>query len=234
MQAELEQTYPRLGTIYSLCSVYYPNIRQRSDVLNRRNFLKTGFYEGINIKSLTVNVIVTPVPSFNLQLVEEWNLVSFPVNNIGTKTVSEVVASLGNNLVRVYEYDPATPGNPWKIYDPNAPPFVNTLSSLSPELGYWLLLSTGDNLAVTGDILPVDNTSWGIVAGWQLVGWGSDTSGNPAGIAGALGGTVRIYGYDPQSTLSPWKLYDSTTPPIAQTLSQLVRGYGYWLYWQPT
>ena len=51
MQAELEQTYPRLGTIYSLCSVYYPNIRQRSDVLNRRNFLKTGFYEGINIGS---------------------------------------------------------------------------------------------------------------------------------------------------------------------------------------
>ena len=49
MQAELEQTYPRLGTIYSLCSVYYPNIRQRSDVLNRRNFLKTGFYEGIKI-----------------------------------------------------------------------------------------------------------------------------------------------------------------------------------------
>ena len=47
MQAELEQTYPRLGTIYSLCSVYYPNIRQRSEVLNRWNFLKTGFYEGI-------------------------------------------------------------------------------------------------------------------------------------------------------------------------------------------
>ena len=49
MQAELEQTYPRLGTIYSLCSVYYPNIRQRSDVLNRWNFLKTGFYEGIKL-----------------------------------------------------------------------------------------------------------------------------------------------------------------------------------------
>ena len=49
MQAELEQTYPRLGTIYSLCSVYYPNIRQRSNVLNRRNFLKTGFCEGIKV-----------------------------------------------------------------------------------------------------------------------------------------------------------------------------------------
>ena len=27
VQVELEQTYPRLGAIYSLCSVYYPNIR---------------------------------------------------------------------------------------------------------------------------------------------------------------------------------------------------------------
>ena len=26
-RSELERTYPRLGTIYSLCSVYYPNIR---------------------------------------------------------------------------------------------------------------------------------------------------------------------------------------------------------------
>ena len=55
MQAELEQTYPRLGTIYSLCSVYYPNIRQRSDVLNRWNFLKTGFYEGIKVGHILVN-----------------------------------------------------------------------------------------------------------------------------------------------------------------------------------
>ena len=27
VQVELEQPCPRLGTIYSLCSVYYPNIR---------------------------------------------------------------------------------------------------------------------------------------------------------------------------------------------------------------
>ena len=27
VQVELEQPYPCLGTIYSLCSVYYPNIR---------------------------------------------------------------------------------------------------------------------------------------------------------------------------------------------------------------
>ena len=47
MQAELEQPYPRQGTIYSLCSVYYPNIRWRAYVRNCWNFLKPGFYEGI-------------------------------------------------------------------------------------------------------------------------------------------------------------------------------------------
>ena len=50
MQVELEQPCPCLGTIYSLCSVYYPNIRQRSDVLKRWNFLETGFYEGIQLR----------------------------------------------------------------------------------------------------------------------------------------------------------------------------------------
>ena len=52
MQVELEQPCPCLGTIYSLCSVYYPNIRYRSDVLKRWNFLKTGFYEGIKLAVL--------------------------------------------------------------------------------------------------------------------------------------------------------------------------------------
>ena len=44
-RVELEQPCPCLGTIYSLCSMYY--IRYRSDVLNRWDFLKTGFCEGI-------------------------------------------------------------------------------------------------------------------------------------------------------------------------------------------
>ena len=44
VQAELEQTHPRLGTIYSLCSVLAVAKCAKS-----WNFLKTGFYEGINL-----------------------------------------------------------------------------------------------------------------------------------------------------------------------------------------
>ena len=43
-----------MGTIYSLCSVHYPNIRYRSDVLNLWNFLKPGFYEGIKLQLLQI------------------------------------------------------------------------------------------------------------------------------------------------------------------------------------
>ena len=78
MQAELEQTYPRLGTIYSLCSVYYPNIRQRSDVLNRRNFLKTGFYEGIKLS-------LTPVSRLGLLCVEPVEMLRFEAGAYGYK-----------------------------------------------------------------------------------------------------------------------------------------------------
>ena len=68
MQVELEQTYPRLGTIYSLCSVYYPNIRKRSNVLNRWNFLETGFYEGIKVVD-EYNYV-----KFTLRDVEVWEM----------------------------------------------------------------------------------------------------------------------------------------------------------------
>ena len=43
---------------------YYPNIRQRSDVLNRWNFLKTGFYEGINVVGIPPSMTrPTPPPA---------------------------------------------------------------------------------------------------------------------------------------------------------------------------
>ena len=44
---------------------------------------------------------------------------------------------------------------------------------------------------------------------------------------------VRIYGYNPATPANLWKVYDSTAPPFVQTLSELVRGFGYWIYYEP-
>ena len=40
-------------------------------------------------------------------------------------------------------------------------------------------MGTGDTLVLQGAGLPVDRTSWSLVNGWQLVGWGEQATGDP-------------------------------------------------------
>ena len=170
-------------------------------------------------------------PDLAIPLTGDWNLVSLPIVGPQNVPVADVVASLGSNLTRVYCYDATKPANPWGVYDPAAPPFAQSLFNIKPEEGCWFLMVTGDTLVLQGAGLPVDRTSWSLVNGWQLVGWGVEATGDPAAIATALGGTVRIYVYDAANPANPWKVYDSTAPPFVQTLSELVRGFGYWIYY---
>ena len=171
-------------------------------------------------------------PDLAIPLTGDWNLVSLPIVGLQNVPVADVVAPLGSNLTRVYCYDATNTANPWGVYDPAAPPFAQSLFNIKPEEGCWFLMVTGDTLVLQGAGLPVDRTSWSLVNGWQLVGWGVEATGDPAAIATALGGTVRIYVYDAANPANPWKVYDSTAPPFVQTLSELVRGFGYWIYYE--
>ena len=168
-------------------------------------------------------------PDLAIPLTGDWNLVSLPIVGLQNVPVADVVAPLGSNLTRVYCYDATNTANPWGVYDPAAPPFAQSLFNIKPEEGCWFLMVTGDTLVLQGAGLPVDRTSWSLVNGWQLMGWGVEATGDPAAIATALGGTVRIYVYDAANPANPWKVYDSTAPPppFVQTLSELVRGFGY-------
>ena len=71
-----------------------------------------------------------------------------------------------------------------------------------------------------------------VTVGWTLIGWACDAPGDPAAIATTLGGTVRIYGYDPTAPSSPWKIYDSAAPPFVNTLEALTKWNGYWVYYE--
>ena len=68
--------------------------------------------------------------------------------------------------------------------------------------------------------------------GWTLIGWTCDTPGDPQQIATALGGLVVIFGWD--FNVQNWKVYDSSIPAIFNTLTQLTKWYGYWVYYEPT
>ena len=180
----------------------------------------------------TVTVNVSPPPPISLNLAKDWNLVSLPLEGIQTSPVADVVAPLGGNLTRVYCYDATDPANPWGVYNPAAPPFAQSLNQIKPTEGCWFLMGTGDTLVLQGAALAVDHTSWSAVNGWQLVGWGAEATGDPAAIATTLGGKVRLYSYDPAVPANPWKIYDSTAPPFVNTLQELSRLNGYWLYYE--
>ena len=167
-----------------------------------------------------------------IPLTGDWNLGSLPIVGIQNVPVADVVAPLGSNLTRIYCYDATKPANPWGVYDPSAPPFAQSLFNIKPEEGCWFLMGTGDTLVLQGTTLPVDHTSWSLVNGWQLVGWGAEPDGSPASIASALGGKVRLFSYDPSIPANPWKIYDSSAPPFVNTLQALTKLKGYWLFYE--
>lgn len=77
--------------------------------------------------------------------------------------VAEVLKSLGDNLVRVWKFDPAT--QDWAFYDPR-PEFTpfNTLRAVASGEFYWVVLKNGQTATLNGQ----DRT---LVAGWNPVGW---------------------------------------------------------------
>ena len=99
-----------------------------------------------------------------------------------------------------------------------------------------------DNLKLLSNIVdwlaaPVDEVC-GIplgtfAAGWTLMGWASNTPGHPATIAAGLEGTARIYGYNPAVPANQWEIYDSSAPAFVNTLAEINKWSGYWVYYEP-
>ncbi len=62
-----------------------------------------------------------------------WNLVGFPA--AGPKAV---VTAAPSSSSMIFAYNAGDSADPWKMYDKNAPGWVNDLSSLTPGWGYWV------------------------------------------------------------------------------------------------
>jgi len=65
-----------------------------------------------------------------------WNLVAYPVQE--TRPVSQALASLANSYSTVYSYVATDAADPWKVYAPSAPAWVNDLKVLEFGRGYWI------------------------------------------------------------------------------------------------
>lgn len=160
-----------------------------------------------------------------------WNLIASPLYPT-TPEPAAALASIDGSYNLVYSYqgcDSSAPPDPWKIFDPIAPPFVSDLASLSPRYGYWLSMTAPATLTLLG--ARPQAVGIPLCIGWNLIGYPKI---NPVPIATALAGIsgkyTLVYAYDAADTADPWKKYDPKAPGPANDLTEMGPWYGYWIY----
>ena len=126
---------------------------------------------------------VTERAEFEVPLVPGWNMISIP----GDPADTAIDAVIGTDvpITAVYGYDPSIVGG-WLTAvreaddDGNFGAFAGTLTTINPNLGYWVLTSTFEPISVdipqltagaatVGVVLPPQPPSIDIVVGWNLI-----------------------------------------------------------------
>ena len=93
----------------------------------------------------TLNVTGTAPRTSGIALKAGWNRVSFP--GATSQTLPGAFTNKGVelaklNLVTAMHAD--MPADPWLLYDPTAPAYVNDLTELTPGWGYWISVDSDD------------------------------------------------------------------------------------------
>lgn len=113
-----------------------------------------------NGEALSVPPTATPTPTPTATPTPTPTVTPTP----GPTTVASALLSVNGLYSLVYQYDPLNPRDPWKVYDPDAPPYVSTLQAVERGSAYWILMKYNGVLAFR------QNRSL-LYQGWNLVGW---------------------------------------------------------------
>jgi len=183
------------------------------------------------------------VGKFDVQLAQNWNLISLPLNltikDLGQESVygNPLPAVPNDCLVSIWRYGSSGfessdyyAGYGW--YPTLSPAFTK----LEAGRGYWLLTNKACKITLTGK--APETISQNIITGWNLFGWYS--------LKEPTLGQVSVYG-DPLATVPAEKLqtawrynsgFESTDyyagygwyPTLSPAFTKLEAGRGYWLY----
>jgi len=95
----------------------------------------TGFWIEVTTSDLLI-VEGTPPSSTNISLKSGWNLIGYPSTEV--QGLPGILTNFGvSDFIIVMTYD-ASDSDPWKMFDPFGPPYINDLQELTPGKGYWI------------------------------------------------------------------------------------------------
>ena len=128
---------------------------------------------GAVVRYLMNQVECSSAETYTFALHAGWNMVSFPVIP-SDGSVAEIFGPIEGSMSVVWAYDASDTADPWKKYDSSVP-FGNDLLTISPGVGYIVLMNTSADLVVSGKSvsLTANDIDSKLVAGSNLVGPGS-------------------------------------------------------------
>jgi PKD repeat protein len=146
--------------------------------------------------SCTITVNQRPLPP-SINLVEGWNLISFPYDVIDT-SIGNVLSSIDGKYDAVQCYDSSDPQDPWKHYNINKPGYMNDLHQLDNTKGFWIHITdpSGADLVVDG-VIPSNPPDITLNDGWNLVGQPRINNITVSEVKSALTGPITISGSNP-------------------------------------
>ncbi|NLG26981.1 MAG: hypothetical protein GX557_03670, partial [Chloroflexi bacterium] len=106
---------------------------------------RTGMWIHVT-QNCTLNVSGTAPASTTIPLAVGWNMVGWPTTT--SRPVTTALAGIAGKYSVVYSYDATDTADPWKLYSPTAPTWVNDLVNMQPGRGYWIYVTTATNLEV--------------------------------------------------------------------------------------
>jgi len=177
--------------------------------------------------SAALPVSMPPAVAASIPLRQGWNLVASPVTPSDPAAAS-VFASIAGLFDLAYAYDACDTADPWKKYDPKAPPITNDLSTVTVASGLWIKASADTTWIVTGTTPALVNIL--LCAGQNLIGYPSGGAADlPDALAGIAGKYNTVYAFDSADTSDPWKLFDPKAPVFVNDLTALSPKKGYWI-----
>ncbi len=174
---------------------------------------------------LTISYFVGSGGSTNLSLKQGHNMVSVPVIP-ENPSLDAVLAPIADRVVGVWAFDSSDVTSPWQVYLPDSP--GNTLTTISPRMGYWIEVSSDASLSLSGTTPPPQNIT--LRRGWNLIGYPSLIERPAAQVLASIADHVTIaWYYDPTDPVDPWKRYVPGAPDWAISMPNMGPTRGYWV-----
>jgi hypothetical protein len=110
-----------------------------------------------------------------------------------------IFASIAGQYSAVFAYNACDSSDPWKRFDPNAPSFVNDLTTIGIGQGLWIQATADTTATITGSV--PGSVSILLCAGMNLISYPAATSVPlPDALVSTAGKYDRVWAYDPTDT----------------------------------